>query len=126
MRRIVIGLLAAATVVLVAATAQAGNQPNRAASPQRAALLARVSVTLTDSKIVLSAKSAKRGLVIFKVTNTGKLKHDFSIHGRSTKLLTHGQSNTLRVTFLRKGAYAYKSTQPGDAAKGLTGVFTIK
>jgi hypothetical protein len=40
--------------------------------------------------------------------------------------LSHGQSNTLRITFLRKGAYAYKSTQPGDVARGLTGVFTIK
>jgi len=36
-----------------------------------------------------------------------------------------GQSNTLRVTFLRKGAYPYSSTQPGDSANGLAGVFTI-
>src|SRR6476659_1668565 len=37
------------------------------------------------------------------VTNVGALKHDFSIRGRKTRLLSHGQSDTLRITFLRKG-----------------------
>jgi hypothetical protein len=117
MKAIVIAL-AAVVMTVTAASAEA--------RPQHAALLAQVKVSLSDSNIVLSAKSAKRGLVVFKVTNIGAKMHDFSINGRKTKALSHGQSNTLRVTFLRKGAYTYKSTQSGDAAKGLTGVFTIK
>jgi hypothetical protein len=125
MKAIVVAV-AVLVVSSMAAFAQAGSRPSRTESPERTALLAQVKVSLSDSKIVLSAKSAKRGLVTFKVTNTGARTHDFSINGRKTKALSHGQSNTLRVIFLRKGAYPYKSTQPGDAAKGLTGVFTIK
>jgi len=45
--------------------------------------------------------------------------------GRKTKLLLHGQSDTLRVTFLRKAAYPCKRTVPGHAAQGMQGVFTI-
>ena len=72
----------------------------------------------------MSAKSAKRGIVVFKVTNIGALRHNFEINGK-TKLLSHGESDTLRVTFLRKGTYPYKCTQPGHAAQGMKGVFTI-
>ena len=125
MKAIVVAV-AVLVVSSMAAFAQAGSRPSRTESPERTALLAQVKVSLSDSKIVLSAKSAKRGLVTFKVTNTGARTHDFSINGRKTKALSHGQSNTLRVIFLRKGAYPYKSTETGDAAKGLAGVFTIK
>ena len=122
----IVGALAVLAVTLMAASAQAGSRPTRSLTPEQTALLAQVKVSLSDSKIVLSAKSAKRGLVSFKVTNTGAKTHNFSINGRKTKALSHGQSNTLRVTFLRKGAYPYKSTETGDVAKGLAGVFTIK
>ena len=125
MRRILLSAIAVG-MSASAGIAQANRTPDRAAAPQATTLLAKVTVTVTDSKFVLSAKSAKRGPVTFKVTNVGKLQHNFSIHGRKTRLLSHGKSATLRVTFLRKGAYAYKSTQTGDAAKGLTGIFTIK
>ena len=63
--------------------------------------------------------------MVFKVTNAGALEHDFQIKGRKTRLLTHGKSATLRITFLRKGAYAYKCTVAGHAAAGMKGVFTI-
>ena len=51
-------------------------------------------------------------------TNAGAVGHDFKIHGRKTRVLTHGQSETLRVTFLRKGHYTYQCTVPGHAAAG--------
>ena len=79
----------------------------------------------SEFKFVLSKKTAGRGLVVFKVTNIGKLKHDFQIKGRKTRLLSHGQSATLRVTFLRKGSYPYKCTVPGHAAAGMKGLFTV-
>lgn len=125
MKRIMIGALLAA-VVAGSSVWAAGGAGRAAASTQRPTLLAHVTVTLSDSKIVLNQKSAKRGLVVFKVTNVGSRQHNFAIDRRKTKLLSHGKSATLRVTFLRKGAYPYKSTQSGDAAKGLKGVFTIK
>ena len=122
------GALAAATVAATVAAVQASAQPTvvrNAHSVHSAALLARVNVAASEFKFVLSKKTAKRGVVIFKVTNAGKLQHDFSIHGRKTRLLSHGQSATLRVTFLRKGHYTYKCTVPGHAAAGMKGVFTI-
>jgi uncharacterized cupredoxin-like copper-binding protein len=123
MRRMLIGAVAGAAIVFAGATAQAGRQAPQAV--QKPALLAKVNVAASEFKFVLSKKTAKRGLVTFKVTNVGAIKHDFQINGRKTKMLTHGQSDTLRVTFLRKGAYPYKCTVPGHAAAGMRGVFTI-
>jgi len=123
MRRVLIGAVAGVAIAFTGATAQAGRQAPQAA--QKPALLAKVNVAASEFKFVLSKKSAKRGVVSFKVTNVGAIKHDFSINGRKTKLLSHGQSDTLRVTFLRKGTYPYKCTVPGHAAAGMKGVFTI-
>src|SRR6187401_1448995 len=104
MKRIMVGAVAVAAIAFFGATAQAGRAPAAAKAPQKAALLKTVTVTAKEFKFILSSKSAKRGVVLFKVKNVGALQHDFQISGRKTKLLTHGQSNTLRVTFLRKGS----------------------
>ena len=120
----VVGVVAVAAIGFYGATAQAGRAPAAANAP-KAALLKTVKVTAKDLSFTLSAKSARRGVVVFKVTNTGALQHDFQIKGRKTKLLSHGQSNTLRVTFLKKGKYPYKCTVAGHAAAGMKGVFTI-
>jgi uncharacterized cupredoxin-like copper-binding protein len=125
MKRMMVGVIAVAAIGFYGATAQAGRAPAVANAPQKAALLKTVKVTAKDLSFTLSAKSATRGVVVFKVTNAGALKHDFQIKGRTTKLLSHGQSNTLRVTFLKKGKYPYKCTVPGHAAAGMKGVFTI-
>ena len=124
MKKIVIGSFAVAVVAVFGATARP-KSPSVAKAPQSAALLKSVKVTAKDLSFTLSAKSARRGVVVFKVTNSGALKHDFQISGRKTKLLSHGQSATLRMTFLRKGGYPYKCTVPGHAAGGMKGVFTI-
>jgi len=113
-------VLTAVATVLAVFTAPAGAQP------KHSTLVTTVKVTASEFKFVLSKKSAGRGVVIFKVTNVGALQHDFSISGRKTKLLSHGKSETLRVTFLRKGKYPYKCTVAGHAAAGMKGVFVIK
>jgi uncharacterized cupredoxin-like copper-binding protein len=125
MKRIAVLAIAGAVIVPAGASAQASARPARAQSSEKAALLARVTVKASEFKFVLSKKTARRGVVVFKVTNVGKIKHDFDIKGRKTRLLSHGQSATLRVTFLRKGHYPYKCTVPGHAAAGMKGVFTI-
>jgi uncharacterized cupredoxin-like copper-binding protein len=112
----------AASVVAFVTPAEA---PASAYATHRAALVTTIKVTAKDIKFKLSAKTAKRGIVVFKVTNIGALKHDFSIKGRTTRKLSHGQSATLRVTFLRKGSYPYKCTVDSHAAAGMKGVFTI-
>ena len=125
MKRILIRLTTvsvfAASVVAVGTPAQA---PAAALATHRAALVTTIKVTAKDIKFKLSVKTAKRGIVVFKVTNVGALQHDFSIKGRTTRKLSHGQSATLRVAFLRKGHYPYICTVPGHAAAGMKGVFT--
>lgn len=127
MNRIMIGAtivsVFAASVVALGAPAQA---PASAHATHRAALVTKIKVTAKDFKFVLSKKTAKRGIVVFKVTNLGAVKHDFHIKGRTTRKLSHGQSATLRVTFLRKGRYPYKCTVDSHASFGMKGVFTIK
>jgi uncharacterized cupredoxin-like copper-binding protein len=76
-------------------------------------------------KFALSTKTAKAGTVIFKVTNTGSIPHDFKIAGKKTPLIAGHKSATLKVT-LKKGKYPYLCTVAGHAAAGMKGVFTVK
>jgi uncharacterized cupredoxin-like copper-binding protein len=82
------------------------------------------SVTAKEYKFTLSSKSLKHGKVTFRVTNKGKLAHDFKIAGKKTKILQKGKSATLTVT-LRKGTYKYVCTIPGHADKGMTGKLRV-
>ena len=118
-------LIAVAAIGLAVAPAQASRSPATTQHSRANVLLARVNVAASEFRFVLSAKTAKRGVVIFRVTNVGKIKHDFEIKGRRTRLLAHGQVALLRVVFLRKGPYPYRCTVPGHAAAGMKGVFTI-
>ena len=63
--------------------------------------------------------------MIFEVTNAAVFGHDFSINGQTTRVLETGQSATLRVTFRRRGRYAYKDMFDHHAQFGCRGVFTI-
>jgi len=59
------------------------------------------------------------------VINKGALPHDFKIFGHKTKLLSPGQAQTLKVTFLKAGKYPYLCTVTGHAAAGMKGTFTV-
>src|SRR5581483_4276744 len=48
-----------------------------------------------------------------------------AIAGRKTRLLAHGQSAVLTVSFPREGRVAYRCSVPGHAAAGMKGVLTI-
>jgi uncharacterized cupredoxin-like copper-binding protein len=123
--RVVSTVAVVLAALTVGASAQAGARPEQAGVAHATRLLKSVNVAASEFKFVLSAKSAKRGVVIFKVKNVGKVSHDFSVDGRTTKMLAPGTSTTLRVVFLKKGHYPYKCTVPGHAAAGMKGVFTI-
>jgi uncharacterized cupredoxin-like copper-binding protein len=85
-----------------------------------------IRVTATEFKFVLSKRSVPKGTtVIFKVTNKGKIEHDFKINGKKTKLLKPGQSTTLRVVFSRKGKLGYVCTVKGHASVGMKGTFGV-
>jgi uncharacterized cupredoxin-like copper-binding protein len=78
-----------------------------------------------EFRFTLSKKSAAHGTVTFKVTDKGALPHDFKIAGHKTKLLSPGQSQTLKITFKKKGSYPYLCTVTGHAAAGMKGTFKV-
>lgn len=80
-----------------------------------------VTVTAKEFKFVLSTKTVKAGAVTFKVTNKGKIAHDFKIAGKKTPLIRPGKTAVLKVT-VKKGANPYLCKVPGHAAAGMKGV----
>src|SRR6476619_1616251 len=103
-----------AAALMVAAPAIAATQHSAAAKATT------ITVKATEFKFALSKTSAPKGTVNFKVTNKGKVDHDFKINGKKTKLLAPGKSATLTVKFQNL------CTVPGHAASGMKGTFTVK
>jgi uncharacterized cupredoxin-like copper-binding protein len=100
------------------------------AGPSSAATAARakattIKVTATEFKFKLSKVKVPVGKVTFKVTNRGKITHDFKIAGKKTKLLAPGKSATLTVTFKKSGRIKYTCTVAGHAAAGMKGVLAV-
>jgi uncharacterized cupredoxin-like copper-binding protein len=88
------------------------------------------AVNVTEGKpaefrFTLSKKTVPKGTVNFLVVNKGALPHDFKINGHKTKLLSPGQAQTLKVTFLKAGKYPYLCTVTGHAAAGMKGILTV-
>ena len=119
--------VAAAVALTVVAAAGAHSQSTQAKV-----------VTVTAGKpsefgFALSTKVVQHGAVTFKVKNGGALPHDFKVcsspkggsanscAGRSTPLLSPGQSATLTVTFKTAGTYEYQCAVSGHAAAGMKG-----
>jgi uncharacterized cupredoxin-like copper-binding protein len=115
MNRIALALGVALAALVVAAPI--------AARPS-AATATTVTVTMKEFKFVLSKKTVPHGIVTFKLVNKGKLKHDFKISGKKSKLISPGKSGKLIVT-LKKGKLAYLCTVPGHAAAGMKGKLTV-
>jgi uncharacterized cupredoxin-like copper-binding protein len=100
------------------------------------------NVTVTAGKpaefhFIVAPSAVKRGVIVFKITNKGALPHDFKLcskrnqplantcTGRGTKQINPGQTTTLRVSILLKGAYEYLCTVPGHAAGGMKGFLKV-
>jgi nitrite reductase (NO-forming) len=119
MKRIIslVAVVAVAAAALFAVVAYGGRSTAAATT---------VKVTAKDTlRFTLSRKSAPHGKVIFKVTNKGRIKHDFKIAGKKTPLLSPGKSATLKVT-LKKGKAGYLCAVSGHAAAGMKGTLTVK
>jgi uncharacterized cupredoxin-like copper-binding protein len=85
-----------------------------------------IRVTATEFKFALSKRSVPKGTtVIFKVTNKGKIEHDFKIAGKKTPILAPGKSATLKIVFKKKGKFGYICTVKGHAGVGMKGTFGV-
>ena len=128
--RLAISLAFAALVVPATALAHSGSKT----------LISNVTVTAgqpAEFHFIVSPSTVKSGVIVFKITNKGKLPHDFklcskassslgnSCNGRSSGQISPGQSKTLRVSVLRKGSYEYLCTLPGHAAGGMKGLLKV-
>jgi uncharacterized cupredoxin-like copper-binding protein len=124
--RTTIASVSSAGLAAVGIPAQAALVPGSTQATRAAAVVTTtIRVTTFNSSFHLSAKTAPRGVVIFKVTNKAVFGHDFSINGHTTKVLKTGESTTLRVTFLKPGHYVYKDTVDHHVRWGDIGGFTI-
>jgi uncharacterized cupredoxin-like copper-binding protein len=117
-RRLSLAVLAALTL---AAAAVAG--PTFAARDTTQATT--VKVTMKEFKFTFVPKTAKKGVVTFRLRNAGRLPHDFKIAGKKSKMIGAGKTGTLKVT-LKAGRLAYLCTVPGHAAAGMKGRLTVK
>jgi predicted lipoprotein with Yx(FWY)xxD motif/plastocyanin len=97
-----------------------------AATAARATTLTVAAGSPTEFGFKLSQLTVPTGVVTFVVTNDGQLPHDFKIAGKQTKLLQSGQSQTLKITFTKAGAYPYLCTVSGHAAAGMKGTLRVK
>jgi uncharacterized cupredoxin-like copper-binding protein len=125
------------TATLTAVFAKAGKYaylctlPGHAAAGMKGVLTVHTPVAVTAGKptelrFTLSKTIVPKGPIAFKVTNKGKLAHDFKIAGKKTVKLAAGKTATLQLTIARAGRYSYLCTLPGHAAAGMKGVLTVK
>jgi len=85
-----------------------------------------IKVTATEFKFALSKQRVAAGTtVIFKVTNKGKIAHDFKIAGKKTPLIKPGKTATLKIKFSKKSTFRYICTVAGHAANGMKGSFGV-
>src|SRR5262249_24772996 len=85
-----------------------------------------ITVVAKEWSFTLSKRTVPVGTtVVFKVTNKGKIGHNFAVGGKKTPLIQPGKSATLTVKFATKGKFAYSCTVPGHAALGMKGSFGV-
>lgn len=114
-RRMLAAAAIAGAAISTAAIATAGEPPTARSATT-------VKVSGKEFSFTLSRKSAPHGTIRFAFTNKGRLKHDFKIDGKRTRVLNRGKSQTISVR-LSKGPHKYLCTVKGHAAAGMKGTF---
>jgi len=85
-----------------------------------------IAVTAKEWSFKLSKRTVPVGTtVVFKVTNKGKIGHNFVIAGKKTPILNPGKSASITVKFAKKGKIAYSCSVPGHARLGMKGTFGV-
>jgi plastocyanin len=86
---------------------------------------ASVRVSATEFKFRLTPRSVTHGTVTFRLTNRGRVRHDFKIAGRKTRVIAPRKTTRLTVR-LRRGTYRYLCTVQGHADAGMKGRLRVR
>jgi glucose/arabinose dehydrogenase len=85
-----------------------------------------VRVDARDFSFKLSRRAVPAGSTVrFVVRNRGTTVHDFVVNRRRTRMLRHGQRQTITVRFPRKGIYRFLCSVSGHALLGMKGTFSV-
>jgi glucose/arabinose dehydrogenase len=85
-----------------------------------------VRVDARDFTFKLSRRSVPAGSTVrFVVHNRGVTVHDFVVKGRRTRKLRPRHSQTITVTFPRKGSYTFLCSVSGHARLGMKGTIGV-
>ena len=113
--------LAAAVIVGALALTSCSDESN--AAGQDATVL---DVTLGRFVLEPSVLQAPAGDLVLRVTNGDPdMVHDFVVHGKGTRRLAPGESQTLKIPEVAAGEYRMWCDVPGHAAAGQSGTLVI-
>jgi len=87
-----------------------------------------VTVTMTDFHFKLApATKFKHGVkYTFKGVNKGAALHNFDIHGvQASKVIPHGKTASVTVTFKKAGKFQYICDVPRHAELGMAGFLKV-
>jgi glucose/arabinose dehydrogenase len=85
-----------------------------------------VRVDARDFSFKLSRRAVPAGSTVrFVVRNRGNTTHDFVVSRRRTRMLRHGQRQTITVRFPRTGVYGFLCSVSGHALLGMKGTFSV-
>ncbi|MEX0673899.1 MAG: cupredoxin domain-containing protein [Gaiellaceae bacterium] len=113
-----------AGTVLAAALVVAGPAAARPAAGDVTTTV--VKVSMYEMGFKLSKRIVPRGIVVFRVTNAGKLPHDFRIKGKGTPVFDPSKTATLKVKFLKPGKFTFICSVEGHASGGMYGKLTVR
>jgi len=99
-----------------------GSDSASAESPASAAPT--VDVALREFSIAPSTVDVPAGATI-RVVNDGSIKHNLSVDGRASAMVTGGKSTELDLTGLAPGTYTMRCDVPGHEAAGMRGTVTV-
>jgi len=124
-----IALSAVLAVVLGSVFAGIGIASTDSAASTKAAKPVVINVTATDFHFAFKPKVVyKHGVkYTFKLTNKGTAAHNIDIQGiKATKIIAHGATASMTITFKKAGKYPYLCDVPRHAELGMAGIMTVK
>jgi len=114
-------LLAAALTISATALTSCGNDSS--STPENATV---VDVDLGRFVIEPAVLESSAGFLVLRVTNRDpELAHDLVVHGKGTRRLAPGDSQTVEIPEVVAGEYPMWCDVPGHAQAGQTGTLVV-